>query len=126
MSLRFGFAFVLAFASAAPALAEGALPAPGTAATTIRLGSDGEHPSSGAVVFRNAGTASQRLLLADRDRGVACTPDGDRTSRSRPGQFTIAGGAELACTAEPGTHRFTAYTSEGGSVRESSGRIVVR
>ena len=78
-------------------------------------------------MFRNDGTASSRLLLQRRDAAaVACEPDGQGTSRSRPGQFLINGGAELRCTASPGRYRFTAMSSEGGAIREQSGKLVVR
>jgi hypothetical protein len=127
MTIRLLLAGLL-LVTAAPAWPEGALPAPGTAATAILLGAqaDGDHAGGGAFVFRNPGTASQRLLLAGRDPAVECTPDGSSTSRSRPGQFTIAGGAELHCTAEPGTHRFSTIGSEGGAIREHKGKLVVR
>jgi hypothetical protein len=126
MTARFVLAGLL-LVTAAPARSEGALPAPGTAATAILLGAqaDGDHAGDGAFVFRNPGTASQRLLLSERDR-VDCAPDGLLTSRSRPGQFTIAGGAELHCTAAPGSHRFTTIGSEGGAVTEHSGKLLVR
>lgn len=112
------------------ASAEGGHPLPEVAETTVSLGAggpSGDHAGDGAFVFQNDGGASLRLVLpSERVRAVACTPDGEGTSRSRAGQFMIAGGAALRCTAAPGKHRFTAITAEGGSVREIEGKLVVR
>lgn len=129
--IAFPFASVLVFSFPLQGAAEGAWPPPGVAAIAVQLGGDGDgaadHAGGGAFVFQNGGGASVRLLLpSERDRAVACTPDGQGSSRSRMGQYTIAGGAELHCTASPGKHRYTAITAEGGAVHEVEGRLVVR
>lgn len=126
---RFLLASSFALAIAPIAAAEGGFPPPGVAATTVRLDSaaSGDHVGDGAFVFQNAGGSSLRLVLPARaERSVACAPDGEGTSRSRAGQFMIAGGAELHCTATPGKYRFTAIVAEGGAVREIEGKLVVR
>jgi hypothetical protein len=109
--------------------AEGVEPAIGAAASAIdlgRIGSDAQQAGT-ELLFRNPGTAASRLLLpSDAARAIACSPDGSTTNRSRPGQFLLAAGAELRCTAEPGRYKVTAISSEGGAIRERSGRLVVR
>jgi hypothetical protein len=123
------FASFLFLALAPPAVAEGAHPLPGVAETAVALGAggSGDYAGDGAFVFQNEGGATLRLMLpSERDRVIECTTDGDGTSRSRAGQFMIAGGAALHCTAAPSKHRFTAISTEGGSVREIEGKLVVR
>lgn len=127
--IAFLFASVLVLSFPQQVAAEGAWPPPGVAATAVQLGGadEADHAGGGAFVFQNGGGAAVRLLLpSERDHAVACTPDGQGSNRSRVGQYTIAGGAELHCTASPGKHRYTAITAEGGAVHEVEGRLVVR
>jgi hypothetical protein len=122
--------FALAFGSvtaAVPGAAEGI--DPGTHQTRIPIsGSFAASTTAGrSLVFENRGASSSRILIPSRQaRGISCATEASGVSRSRAGQYTLSGGAELFCVAEPGRYRVTVMSAEGGSVREKRGELIVR
>lgn len=121
----------LASVLATPAAAESFLPEPEPpAAPRVDLAaSDADEVESGPrVVFRNPGGQPARILFAGGDaEAVVCREDGRATTRARAGQYVLAAGAELPCTAvETGTYDYTVLTAEGGRITRSNGSWVVR
>ncbi|MDX1650075.1 MAG: hypothetical protein R3263_09505 [Myxococcota bacterium] len=116
--------------AAAHAGAEAAQP-PTDEATLVRLGpgevDDAEVRTDGRVRFRNEVEAPTRLVF---ERGaaeaLACRTDGRRVIRSRPGQYVIAAGAELACTVREGSYRFATYTQQDGAIASAEARLRIR
>lgn len=119
--LIFVFALVIGSAVAADPIASA-----GTGTPRIALGDTlaTESIEHGQVVFHNEASSIVRLLLSQE--GVACEADGRTTSRSRAGQYTLVAGADLHCTAEPGSYRYKTMTVSGGTIQKATGKLVVR
>ncbi|MEN8159657.1 MAG: hypothetical protein ABFS41_06285, partial [Myxococcota bacterium] len=85
-------------------------------------------PGTGRVVFQNAAPASTRVVFGRRDTAkvdCAATGTGAGARRSRPGQYVLEPGAELACKLDSGTIRYTTYTLRQGAIAEERGRLRV-
>lgn len=116
------------FLAPPPAAAEGREPGDGVAATRVAL-SDLERDveTGSAVVLENGSSATARVIF-DRSSAasVTCHTDGGTTSRSRPGQYMLSPGAELACSARRGRHSFRVVTATRSGIDEVRSRLVVR
>ncbi|MEN8182795.1 MAG: hypothetical protein ABFS46_09705 [Myxococcota bacterium] len=79
------------------------------------------------VVFQNEGKTIARIVFSRRDEAaLQCRPDDDSATRSRPGQYLLAGGAEMTCAPEPGSYRYTTFVHRDGGIRAEKGRLNVR
>ncbi len=111
-----------------PAAAEGREPGDAIAATRVALSDPGRDVETGAaVVLENRSSATARVIL-DRSSAasVTCQTNGGTTSRSRPGQYMLAPGAALACSARRGRHSFRVVTATRDGIDEVRSRLVVR
>ena len=114
--------------AAGSAAAEGIPPDAGAEGQRIALAGVARQVEAGpALVFANDGAARSRLVF---ERSVAdaisCQADGVGAERSRAGQYTLAPGGELRCTARPGRHPFLVLRSNGSGIERTSSRLVVR
>ncbi len=113
-----------------PVRAEGREPGDEPAATRVALSELERNVETGsAVVLENGSSATARVIF-DRSSAASVTchtdDDGGTTSRSRPGQYMLAPGAELACSARRGRHSFRVVTATRDGVDEVRSRLVVR
>ena len=78
-------------------------------------------------MFRNDAENSTRLVFGRGDASdVDCHTDGRTAERSRPGQYVLAAGAEMECTVQPGSYRYSAYTQRSGAVEQHKSKLRVR
>lgn len=127
MTLRSSLLLAVLVAGA-PAFAEGIPPDAGADFQRIALAEPGREIETGpALLFANDGAGQSRLVF---ERGgakaIACQADGAGAARSRAGQYTLAPGAELRCTAQPGRHSFQVLRANGGGIERTKSRLVVR
>ncbi len=111
-----------------PAAAEGREPGDDPIATRVDLSDLGRDVETGsALVLENGSRATARVIF-DRSSAasVTCRTDGGATTRSRPGQYMLAPGAELACSARRGRHSFRVVTTTGGGIDQVQSHLVVR
>lgn len=93
---------------------------------TAMAGARVEVPASQLVVFQNDAEAVARVIFRHGDAdGIACE-EGAGVSRSRQGQYTVRGGAELVCELEPGRYRYETLTNRNGAVTRTRSQISAR
>lgn len=111
-----------------PAAAEGREPSDDPVATRVELSDLGRDVETGsALVLENGSSATARVIFDRSSAGsVTCSTDGGATTRSRPGQYMLAPGAELACSARRGRHSFRVVTATSSGIDQVKSRLVVR
>ena len=79
-----------------------------------------------SVLFQNIAAASTRVVFGKRDaRKVDCQTSDTGARRSRPGQYVLEPGAEMACRLDAGTIRYSTFTLRDGAIAEEKGRLRV-
>ena len=82
---------------------------------------------TGRVVFRNDAGEQHAARVRPRRRQRRRLPHRWPDRRALPpGPVRLAAGAEMECTVQPGSYRYSAYTQRSGAVEQHKSKLRVR